>query len=213
MTMAQRVVLASGNAGKLAELRALLEPMGFELLAQRELGVTDAEEPWPGFVENALAKARHASRETGLPALADDSGICVSNLDGAPGVHSSRYSADAGGPAGDAANNARLLAALAGQADRSAFFHCALVLVAHADDPRPLIAEASWYGTILEAPRGASGFGYDPLFLPAGEALTAAEMPLARKNAISHRAQALALLRDRLQAAPGWPGRATRTGA
>ncbi len=199
----QRVVLASGNAGKLAELTALLAPLGMELLAQGALGVADAEEPWPSFVENALAKARHASRHTGLPALADDSGLCVLALDGAPGVLSARYSAAAGGEPGDAANNARLLAALADRpdpADRRAFFHCALVMLRHADDPRPLIAEGSWHGRIVDAVRGSGGFGYDPLFLPDGEELTAGELPAARKNALSHRGRALVRLVARLRA-------------
>ena len=196
----QRVVLASGNAGKLAELAASLGPLGMEFVAQGTLGVPDAEEPWPSFVENALAKARHASRHTGLPALADDSGLCVLALGGAPGVLSSRYSAAAGGEPGDAANNARLLAALAGQADRRAFFHCSLVMLRHADDPRPLIAEGSWHGRIAHAARGSGGFGYDPLFVPEGEELTAAELPAARKNALSHRGRALARLLARLRA-------------
>lgn len=200
MTPGRRVVLASGNAGKLAELRALLAPLGMELVAQGELGVADAEEPWPSFVENAIAKARHASRHTGLPAIADDSGICVAALGGAPGVHSARYSAAAGGEPGDAANNARLLAALAGERDRRAWFHCALVLLRHADDPRPLIAEGSWHGRIGEVARGAGGFGYDPLFWPDGEQVSAAELGAQRKNALSHRARALANLVDRLRA-------------
>jgi len=203
MMPGQRVVLASGNAGKLAELGALLAPLGMDLVAQGTLGVTDAEEPWPSFVENAIAKARHASRQTGLPALADDSGLCVSALGGAPGVLSARYSLAAGGEAGDAANNARLLAELADRtdlADRHAFFHCSLVMLRHADDPRPLIAEGSWRGSIVDAARGDGGFGYDPLFLPDGEELTAGELPPARKNALSHRGRALARLVARLRA-------------
>lgn len=203
MMPGQRVVLASGNAGKLAELAALLAPLGMDLVAQGALGVTDAEEPWPSFIENAITKARHACRHTGLPALADDSGLCVYALGGAPGVLSARYSAVAGGEPGDAANNARLLAMLADKpdhADRRAFFHCALVMLRHAEDPCPLIAEGSWHGRILDAARGAGGFGYDPLFLPDGEGLAAGELPPARKNALSHRGRALSRLLERLQA-------------
>lgn len=208
MKAGRRIVLASGNAGKLAELRALLAPLGFELVAQGELGVPDAEEPWPSFVENAIAKARHASRHTGLPALADDSGLCVAALGGAPGVLSARYSEAAGGERGDAANNARLLAALEGERDRRACFHCALVLLRHADDPRPLIAEGSWHGRIGDAARGTHGFGYDSLFLPDGEELSAAELDPARKNALSHRGKAMANLIARLrdETSPGDDG-------
>lgn len=195
-----KVVLASNNAGKLKEFSAILAGAGIQMVPQGELGVSEADEPFATFVENALAKARHASRHTGLPALADDSGLCVLALGGAPGVLSSRYSAAAGGEPGDAANNARLLAALAGQADRRAFFHCSLVMLRHADDPRPLIAEGSWRGSIVDAARGDGGFGYDPLFLPDGEELTAGELPPARKNALSHRGRALARLVARLRA-------------
>jgi len=203
MRPGQRVVLASGNAGKLAELGALLAPLGLELVAQGALGVPEAEEPWPSFVENAIAKARHASRHAGLPALADDSGLCVAALGGAPGVLSARYSAAAGGEPGDAANNARLLAALAGQPDRRAYFHCALVLLRHAEDPRPLIAEGSWHGRVAEAASGTGGFGYDPLFLPDDEQGSAAELAPARKNALSHRGRALASLLAQLRAETG----------
>lgn len=200
MKPGERIVLASGNAGKLAELRALLAPLGLELVAQGEFGVPEAEEPWPSFVENAIAKARHASRHTGLPAIADDSGLCVAALGGAPGVLSARYSEAAGGEPGDAANNARLLAALANEHDRRAWFHCALVLLRHADDPRPVIAEGTWHGRIGEAARGTGGFGYDPLFLPDGERASAAELAAERKNALSHRGKALAALVARLRA-------------
>lgn len=202
-----RVVLASGNAGKRAEFAALLAPLGIELVSQAELGIPEAPEPWPSFLGNALAKARHASRHAGLPALADDSGLCVAALGGAPGVLSARYSAAAGGPHGDAANNERLLAELADARDRRAFFHCVLVLVRHGDDPRPLVAEGSWHGQVVTAPRGAGGFGYDPLFLPDGESRTAGEMSAEEKNRHSHRARALAVLVARLRAeddrAPG----------
>ena len=159
MARLDRVVLASGNAGKLRELRALLAPTGIAVVAQSELGVPDAEEPHATFVENALEKARHASRATGLPALADDSGVCVPALGGAPGVRSARYAADAGGERSDAANNARLLRELAGRTDRSAYYYCALVLVRSADDPQPVIADGLWHGRIVDAPRGAGGFG------------------------------------------------------
>jgi len=191
------LVLASGNKGKLAELRQLLEGAGHVLRAQSELGVGDAEETGLTFVENALLKARHAARATGLPALADDSGLCVDALGGAPGLYSARYA----GPHGDAAANiARLLRELDDVADdkRGARFHCALVLLRHAGDPQPIIAEGSWAGRILRAPRGSGGFGYDPVFLDPENARTAAELDPAIKNTISHRGRALAILRQRL---------------
>ncbi|SAL79038.1 deoxyribonucleotide triphosphate pyrophosphatase [Caballeronia choica] len=195
----KRVVLASNNAGKLREFASLLGAAGIELIAQAELGVPEAEEPHATFVENALAKARHASTLTGLPAIADDSGLCTHALRGAPGVHSARYAQLAGGEKSDAANNARLVAELAGTADRRAYYFCVLVLVRHADDPEPLIAEGRWHGEVIDAPRGANGFGYDPhFFLPALNA-TAAELDPARKNASSHRAIALRQLLARLK--------------
>nr|WP_221301322.1 RdgB/HAM1 family non-canonical purine NTP pyrophosphatase [Pseudoxanthomonas broegbernensis] len=191
------MVLASGNAGKLAELRALLEGTGAVLVPQGELGVEDIEETGLTFVENALLKARHAARLTGLPALADDSGLCVDALDGAPGLYSARY---AGGHGDSAANIARLLDELAGlpPARRTARFHAVIVLLRHADDPQPLIAEGAWAGTILDAPRGAGGFGYDPVFLDPEHGLSAAELEPALKNRISHRGKALAVLQSRL---------------
>ena len=192
-----RLVLASSNRGKLDELRELLSPAGHELVAQSDLGVDDAEETGGTFVENALLKARHATRITGLPTLADDSGLLVDALDGAPGLRSARYSGEHGNAA---ANNALLLERMcdvAGEA-RRAHFYCVLVLLRSADDPQPLIAEGSWHGSILEAPRGAQGFGYDPLFLPDESAQRAAELDPATKNRISHRGQALAALRERL---------------
>jgi XTP/dITP diphosphohydrolase len=191
------LVLASGNTGKLAELRQLLDGGRHALRPQSELGVADVEETGLTFVENALLKARHAARATGLPALADDSGLCVDALGGAPGLYSARY----GGVHGDAARNiARLLRELEGidDAARGARFHCALVVLRHADDPQPIIAEGSWAGRILRAPRGAGGFGYDPVFLDPENGLTAAELEPAIKNAISHRGRALAALRQRL---------------
>lgn len=191
-----RIVLASGNAGKVVELEQLLAGSGVELVPQTALGVSDADETGLTFVENALIKARHAARATGLPALADDSGICVDALDGAPGLYAARYS----GVHGDsAANNAKLLRELAGvpTEKRGAYFIAVLVLLRHADDPAPLIAEGRWHGRILEAPRGEGGFGYDPLFLPNGSDLGAAEIEPALKNRMSHRGQALTVLKAR----------------
>ena len=191
------LVLASGNAGKLAELRQLLGDGGFHLRAQSELGVGDVEETGLTFVENALLKARNAARLTGLPALADDSGLCVDALGNAPGLYSARYA----GPGGDAARNIeRLLHELDDVADdaRGASFHCCIVLLRHATDPKPIVVEGDWRGRILRAPRGDGGFGYDPVFLDQDSGLTAAELPAARKNAVSHRGRALATLRARL---------------
>jgi XTP/dITP diphosphohydrolase len=193
----QTVVLASSNAGKLAEFDALLRDAGFAVVPQSAYAVDDAIEDGRSFVENALIKARHAAAATGLPALADDSGLVVPALGGAPGLHSARY---AGMHGDSAANIARLLdemSDLHGD-DRRAYFHCALVLLRHADDPQPLIAEGSWHGTVLAAPRGGRGFGYDPVFLDPVHGLSAAEFEPATKNRISHRARALAGLRARL---------------
>lgn len=189
----QRIVLASSNRGKLAEFNKLLADSRFEVIPQAELGVEDAEETGLSFVENALLKARHASRATGLPALADDSGLCVTHLHGAPGLYSARYS----GGHGDApANNARLLRELGGvpTEQRVAFFICVLALLWHAEDPAPLIAEGRWHGRVLDAPQGERGFGYDPLFLPHGQSLSAAELEPEVKNRLSHRGQAMAKL-------------------
>ncbi|HEX6614364.1 MAG TPA: RdgB/HAM1 family non-canonical purine NTP pyrophosphatase [Rhodanobacteraceae bacterium] len=192
-----KVVLASGNAGKLAELRELFAGSGIELIAQSRLGIADAEETGLTFVENAILKARHAARASGLPALGDDSGLCVDALNGAPGLYSARYA----GTQGDSrANIEKLLRELDGVADarRGAHFNCVLALLRHTEDPDPLIAQARWPGRILHAPRGERGFGYDPVFLPHdGDGLSAAELDPALKNRISHRGQALAaLLRD-----------------
>jgi XTP/dITP diphosphohydrolase len=194
-----RIVLASGNAGKLREFQALVAPLGIELISQKALGVSDAEEPFFSFLENALAKARHASAATGLPALADDSGICVRALGGAPGVHSARYAAMAGGEHSDAANNARLLLELARHQDRAACYVCVLVLVRHVNDPYPLVADARWDGQVIEAPRGEGGFGYDPHFWLPEEGMTAAELAPERKNALSHRGRAMRQLLERLR--------------
>jgi len=195
----KRLVLASNNAGKLREFAQLLAPLDFEVLPQAAFNIPEAEEPHCTFVENALAKARHACRLSGLPALADDSGLCVAALGGAPGVLSARYG---GEPKSDARNNAKLLDALAGNDNRRAHYVCVLVLMRHADDPQPLIAEGEWHGEILTAPRGDGGFGYDPLFLVPEfcSGNTAAELSAEKKNAISHRGRALALLVERLRA-------------
>ncbi len=195
-----KLVLASSNAGKLAELRDLLGDARIELHAQSEFGVEDAEETGLTFVENALLKARHAARATGLPALGDDSGLCVDALDGAPGLYSARY---AGGHGDSAANIAKLLAALRDvpEAARTARFVCVLAVLRHAEDPQPLIAEGVWEGRILDAPRGSGGFGYDPVFFDPARAMGAAELDAALKNRISHRGIALARLRDALLAA------------
>jgi XTP/dITP diphosphohydrolase len=191
-----RLVLASSNAGKLREFRRLLQPLGVEVIPQAELGVGEADEPHVTFIENALAKARHASARTGLPALADDSGVCVDALGGAPGVRSARY---AGEPRSDERNNAALVEALAGVADRRAHYYCVLVLVHRADDPQPIIAEGAWHGRIVDVPRGSGGFGYDPHFEDAVTGLTGAELPLETKNALSHRGQAMRALIARLE--------------
>ena len=196
-----QLVLASGNPGKLREFRQLFEPLGLGLtiVPQSALGISEAEEPHGTFIENALAKARHASRAAGLPAFADDSGICVAALGGAPGVHSARF-ADAAGDRDtqDARNNAKLIALLTHSADRRAHYTCVIVLVRHADDPEPLIAEGRWDGEIIATPRGEGGFGYDPyFFLPAWNK-TAAELPAPEKNLISHRGKAWVALTQKL---------------
>ena len=191
----KKLVLASNNAKKMKELNALLAPLGFEVIPQGQLGIPEAEEPHCTFVENALAKARHAAQLSGLPALADDSGLCVAALGGAPGVYSARY---AGEPKSDARNNAKLLADLASQNDRRAHFACVLVLVRAADDPQPIIAEGEWHGEILTVQRGADGFGYDPLFYVPTHCQTAAELDGAIKNQLSHRGLAMQKLISRL---------------
>jgi XTP/dITP diphosphohydrolase len=193
--MTQRLILASNNTGKLKEFAELLGPIGFELHPQGEFGVPEAEEPFGTFVENALQKARHAARLTGLPALADDSGVCVNALGGAPGVYSARF---AGEPKSDARNNEKLVADLAAHADKSAYYYCVLVYVRHADDPQPVIADGVWRGRIIDTPRGEGGFGYDPYFLVPEFDRTAAELAPQEKNAVSHRGQALRALVDKL---------------
>jgi len=193
-----KLVLASGNAGKLAEFRQLFADMEFDFHPQSEFGVDDAEETGLTFVENALLKARHASRISGLPALANDSGLCVDALDGAPGLYSARY---AGRHGDSAANTAKLLHELRDVPDdrRTARFVCVLALLRHADDPQPVIAQGAWEGRILHAPRGDGGFGYDPVFLAPELGLSAAELDAATKHRLSHRGQAMARLHALLQ--------------
>jgi XTP/dITP diphosphohydrolase len=194
-----KLVLASNNSKKLKELDAILAPLGWELVPQGQLGVPEAEEPHCTFVENALTKARHASRLSGLPALADDSGLCVDAFGGAPGVLSARY---AGEPKSDARNNQKLLVELGENDRRTARFVSVIVFVRHADDPQPIIAEGEWNGEILSVARGDDGFGYDPLFYIRELDKSAAELDAAEKNRRSHRGQALSRLVERLQARP-----------
>ncbi|MDB5776202.1 MAG: rdgB [Herbaspirillum sp.] len=197
--MSKTIVLASNNAGKVKEFNALLGTLGYTLRAQGEFDVPEAEEPYATFVENALTKARHAARLTGLPALADDSGICAAALGGAPGVLSARY---AGEPKSDARNNRKLVADLAAQADRSAYYYCVLVFVRHADDPQPVIADGRWDGVVIAEARGDGGFGYDPHFWLPQHGKTAAELSADEKNRHSHRAQALRALAEKLDNKP-----------
>lgn len=194
--MPQKIVLASSNKGKLKELQEMLAPAGFEVVPQSQLGVSDASEPYLTFIENALNKARHASRETGLPALADDSGICATSLEGAPGVHSARYAGEHGN---DERNNQKLVADLEPFEDKSANYYCVLVYVRHPEDPQPIIADAIWKGEIISKPRGENGFGYDPYFLVPDFGLTAAELSPTVKNSLSHRGQALRALLEKLK--------------
>ena len=191
----KKLVIASNNPGKLREFQRMLAPLGIEVLTQAQLGISEAEEPHCTFVENALAKARHVSRESGLPALADDSGICVEALVGAPGVLSARYAGD--NPKSDVRNNEKLLREMQGVADRRAHYYCVLVLVRHADDPQPLIAEGEWQGEIFHEERGEGGFGYDPMFWLSQFGKTAAELTHDEKAQISHRAKALQVLMQR----------------
>lgn len=202
--MSRRLLLASNNAKKLIELRSLLAPLGVELLAQGELAIPEAEEPFGSFVENALAKARHAARASGLPALADDSGLAVDALGGLPGVRSARYALDAGEGEGDAANNALLLKRLEGVTDRGARFVCALVALRHADDPEPLIATGRWPLIVLHGAEGKGGFGYDPIVQAQGFEGSVATLDAAVKNVHSHRARAMQALIAQLQDSWGW---------
>ena len=194
--MSRTLILASNNAGKLKEFSALLAPINFDLHTQSEFNVPEAAEPHVTFVENAIAKARHASRLTGKPALADDSGVCVNALGGAPGVYSARY---AGEPKSDQRNNEKLIADLAAHADKSAYYYCVLVFVRHADDPQPVIADGRWNGEMIAAPRGQGGFGYDPHFWIPELQKTAAELSSEEKNRLSHRGQALRALIEKLR--------------
>ena len=197
----KKLVLASGNAGKLREFGQLLAPFDFEVLPQSTFAVPEADEPHITFVENAIAKARHAAQLTGLPALADDSGLCVSALGGAPGVFSARYAQSSPDePKSDQRNNAKLIADLAGIADRRAHYVAVLVLMRHADDPQPIVTEGEWHGQIIDTPRGEGGFGYDPYVLIPELGKTVAELPHEEKNRRSHRGQALAQLLARLRA-------------
>ena len=192
----EKLVIASNNQGKLREIGELLAPLAIDVVPQSAFNISEADEPHVTFIENALAKARHASRCSGLPALADDSGICVSALGGAPGVNSARY---AGEPRSDERNNLKLIEALKNQMDRRAYYYCVIVLVRHADDPQPIIADGSWHGEIIDSPRGTGGFGYDPYFYLPEFGKTSAELTAEQKNKISHRGQALAKLVEILQ--------------
>jgi XTP/dITP diphosphohydrolase len=191
-----KLVIASGNVGKLREIARILAPLDIEAVPQSEFNVPDCPEPHVTFVENCLAKARHASAHSGLPALADDSGICVEALGGAPGVFSARY---AGEPKSDARNNDKLIAELANADNRRAHYTCVMVYVRHPDDPEPVIAEGRWYGEIIDTPRGENGFGYDPYFLVPEFKKTGAELDEDTKNAVSHRGQALRELVEKLK--------------
>ena len=198
-----KIVIASNNPGKLRELAALLAPLGIEALPRADFHVVEAEEPHETFLENALAKARNASRATGLPALADDSGLCVPSLGGAPGVHSAYYAGKGGNrEERDARNNAKLVAALAAHGDRAAFYYCVLVLLRSHEDPTPIVADGYWRGEIVLEPRGSGGFGYDPYFRTAS-GKTAGELPAEEKNRASHRAAALVALAAKLRSLPG----------
>jgi XTP/dITP diphosphohydrolase len=192
----QKLVLASNNAGKVKEFQALLATLNFQVIPQGELGIPSAEEPHHTFVENALAKARHASAASGLPALADDSGICAHALNGQPGVLSARFAGEQGD---DAANNQKLIQELKDQVDRGAHYVCALVFVNSANDPEPLIVQTRWYGEIVDQAAGNNGFGYDPHFFLPDQKCTAAELEPAKKNVISHRGQAMRELMAQLK--------------
>ncbi len=196
MTATNQLVIASNNQGKLREINALLAPLSIEVMPQSAFNVGEVEEPYGTFVENALTKARHASRCSGLPALADDSGICVNILNGAPGVNSARY---AGEPKSDQRNNQKLVAALKNQTDRSAYYYCIMVMVRHVDDPQPIIVDGIWHGEIILEPRGEGGFGYDPYFYLDQLDKTSAQLSAEYKNQISHRGKALLRLVEKLQ--------------
>jgi XTP/dITP diphosphohydrolase len=192
----KKVVIASGNKGKLREIGEILAPLDIEAVPQGAYAVPECPEPHVTFIENCLAKARHASAHTGLPALADDSGICVDALNGAPGVYSARF---AGDPKSDERNNQKLIESLRGEANRKAHYYCVMVYVRYPDDPQPIIAEGAWHGEIIDTPRGAGGFGYDPYFLVPRFGRTGAELSAEEKNTVSHRGQALRALAERLK--------------
>ncbi|OQW43089.1 MAG: non-canonical purine NTP pyrophosphatase [Proteobacteria bacterium SG_bin4] len=194
--MLEKLVIASNNSGKLREIGELLAPLAIEVIPQSQFAAGEVDEPHPTFVENALIKARHASRCAGLPALADDSGICVSALGGSPGVNSARY---AGEPRSDERNNQKLISALKDQTDRRAYYYCVIVLLRHAEDPQPVIVDGAWHGEIVDQPRGAGGFGYDPYFWVPEFGKTSAELTSEQKNRLSHRGQALVKLVDILR--------------
>ena len=187
----KKLVIASNNPGKLREIERILQPLGLEILPQSAFNIPEVDEPYCTFIENCLTKARHASEHSGLPALADDSGICVDALNGAPGVYSARF---AGEPKSDQRNNEKLIEMLQNEPNRKAHYYCVMVLVRHPQDPQPIIAEGAWHGEIIDTPRGNGGFGYDPYFLLPDFGQTGAELALDVKNGISHRGQALAAL-------------------
>ena len=194
--MFRELIIASNNTGKIREFNEMFSPLGITVHSQKDYQISETEEPYPTFIENALAKARHVSKYTGLPALADDSGICVNALGGAPGVHSARY---AGDPKSDVRNNRKLIDDLKKHEDKSASYYCVLVYLRHADDPNPIIAEAWWEGEVISTPRGSNGFGYDPYFFIPSLGKTAAELLPEEKNKISHRGQALRVLVDKMR--------------
>ncbi len=194
----KKLVIASNNPGKLREIERILQPLGMEILPQSAFNIPEAEEPYCTFIENCLTKARHASELSGLPALADDSGICVDALNGAPGVYSARF---AGEPKSDDRNNEKLIELLKHETNRKAHYYCVIILVRYPHDPQPIIAEGAWHGEIIDTPRGSGGFGYDPYFLVPALGKTGAELPLDVKNGMSHRGQALAALVEKLKIA------------
>lgn len=197
--MLNSIVLASGNAGKLKEFSALLKPLGLTVIPQASLNISEAPEPHPTFVENALAKARHASALSGMPAMADDSGLCVRALNGAPGIFSARYAQSEQGVRSDSANNQKLVQTLHNVSDRRAWYVAVLVFLTHPEDPQPLIAEANWFGEIVDIPDGMNGFGYDPHFFIAEHGCTVARLDPVLKNAVSHRGQAMRILLSKLK--------------
>lgn len=197
--MLTSIVLASGNSGKIKEFSELLKPIGLTVTPQASLGISEAPEPHLTFVENALAKARHASALSGMPAIADDSGLCVRALNGAPGIFSARYAQSEQGARSDLANNQKLVQALQHISDRRAWYVAVLVFLTHADDPQPIIAEANWFGEIIDIPTGANGFGYDPHFFITEHGCTVAQLDPALKNAVSHRGQAMNILLSKLK--------------